>query len=87
LSIIIQNLVVNITNSKVIESSTRIIQACYSTLSFFVSNMTYLNEMDSTNPDYPDYLYGSMLYHIGLFLSRTLAREPILSNFAPFVKE
>ena len=81
LSAIIQYGSVNIQN-------TIIQEICLKLIDLIIKNLDFLVHGNNFNFDkYDDKGLDLLFYHIFLFLSRCLNREPILTNFFPFVKK
>jgi len=81
ISAIIQYGSTDIKNDTVREICYTLIDLIIKNLDYFVSSQILFNlENQEKNLDL-------LFYHIFLFLSRCLNREPILSNFMPFVRK
>jgi len=80
LSSIIQYGSVDIKDSKVK-------QICYNLIDLIIKNLNFLVDNNLFNLENYDKNLDILFYHIFLFLSRCLNREPILSNFIPHVKK
>jgi hypothetical protein len=78
----------SIKNDLIIEHGSKIVKLAISTLENTISfKLGYIMEMHKGNIDSPDYNYDILLFHILLFLSRFLTREPILTQFTPYIKK
>jgi hypothetical protein len=88
ISFIIQNEGNIIKNNFVIENLSKVVNISISSLNFIVTEkMDYISNMSKDNKNYPDNNYDSLMFQIMLFLSRFLAREPIITQFTGFVKK
>jgi len=67
--------------------NTTIKEICYSLIDYIIKNLNFLVSQNLFNLEKYDKNIDLLLYHIFLFLSRCLNREPILSNFSPHVKK
>ena len=77
-----------IKNQFIIDYLSKIVNLAISSLNTVVNEkLSYLGEMNKNSNEYPDNSYDILLFQIMLFLSRFLAREPIVTQFTGFVKK
>ncbi len=77
----------SIKNQTIVDNCSKIVNFAISSLGSVISEkMNYLTEM-SKGGEVPDNSYDTLLFQIMLFLTRFLAREPIVTQFKGFVKK
>jgi len=88
ISYIVQSEGTTIKNGLIIDNLSKIVNLTITSLEFVINNkLEYISSMGKDRDDYPDYGYDNLLFQMLLFLSRFLAREPIITGFTGFVKK
>lgn len=62
-------------------------EICIKLIDIIIKNLNFLISKNISSIEKYDKHLDLLFYHIFLFLSRCLNREPILTNFFPFVKK
>jgi hypothetical protein len=87
-SYIVQLEGVTMLNNMLIESCSKLVTFSISSLNSIINEkLEYISNMSRGHKKYPDYNYEILIFQIMLFLSRFLAREPIVTQFSGFVKK
>lgn len=88
ISFLVQMEGTTIKDTFLVENVSQIVNLAINNLNLIlVTKLPYISEMSTDNINHPDHSYGFLLYHIFLFFSRFLTREPIISHFKTLVKK